>query len=121
MMLAKQSITFFPSQDLQATKRFYQDSLGLELVRDQGSCLIFKVSSTGYVGFCEHLKASEQPGVIITLVLDNVDELYQQLFAQGVPIEAPPSLNEQYQIYHFFARDPNAYRLEIQRFLVPLA
>jgi hypothetical protein len=31
----------------------------------------------------------------------------------------PPTYNERYQIYHLFARDPNGYLIEIQRFEDP--
>ena len=56
----------------------------------------------------------------MTLVAEDVDAVYQRLKQFGVEIEAPPKLNEHYGIYHFFARDPDGYRLEVQRFLEPL-
>ena len=31
--------------------------------------------------------------------------------------EAEPQVNEKYNIYHFFLRDPEGRKLEIQRFL----
>lgn len=115
-----QFIAFYPSQDLEATRAFYQDTLGLALVRDQGVCLIFKVNEGGYVGFCTHLKEMPSSSFIITLVRDDVDGIYQQLKQQGVKLQEAPKLNEKYQIYHFFAQDPNGYKVEVQRFLEPL-
>jgi catechol 2,3-dioxygenase-like lactoylglutathione lyase family enzyme len=41
------------------------------------------------------------------------------LQAHGVEITKPPTYNERYQIYHLFARDPNGYLVEIQRFEDP--
>jgi catechol 2,3-dioxygenase-like lactoylglutathione lyase family enzyme len=35
---------------------------------------------------------------------------------RGVAIEKPPAANPEFEIYHFFFRDPNGYLLEIQRF-----
>jgi hypothetical protein len=67
------------------------------------------------LGFCQR----ETPDVcgIITFWYDTeqaVDERYESLrdLADG-----PPILNEKYRIYHFFLRDPEGRRLEIQKFL----
>ncbi|HEY9804664.1 MAG TPA: VOC family protein, partial [Leptolyngbyaceae cyanobacterium] len=55
-------------------------------------------------------------GVIFTLVTQQVDEWYEYLKKLGVEFEKPPTLNEKYNIYHCFLRDPNGYLIEIQRF-----
>jgi len=69
-----QQITFLHSQDLQATRQFYEGALELTLVRDQRSCLIFKVTHQAYLGFCEQIEPIS-PGrrVILTLVSKEVD------------------------------------------------
>lgn len=121
-MQPDQFISFYPCHDLSATRDFYERDLGLELARDQETCLIFRVAESAFVGFCQHEGALPQhQGLIITLVLDDVDGVYKRLKQLGVEIEAPPRLNEHYGIYHFFARDPDGYRLELQRFLEPLS
>ena len=113
-------ISFYPCRDLQATTAFYRQ-LGLAIARDQGSCVIFRVAAGGYLGFCEHAQAlPEHPGLILTLLLDEVDAAYEQLTALGVVIEGPPEFSERFGITHFFARDPDGYRLELQRFSDPL-
>jgi catechol 2,3-dioxygenase-like lactoylglutathione lyase family enzyme len=117
-----QQITFLYTRDLQTTARFYEEVLGLPLALDQGTCRIYWVSGDGYLGFCRRAEAVEQPsgsppGVIFTIVTDEVDEWYSQLSQRGVVFEKPPALNPQYNIYHCFLRDPNGYLIEIQRFL----
>ena len=115
-----EQITFFYTRDLAATARFYEEVLGLPLALDQGGCRIYRVSSTGYVGFCQREEAPEQPqGVILTLVTADVDEWYQFLRGRGVTFEKLPQVNPRYNIYHCFLRDPNGYLIEIQRFLDP--
>ncbi|MBN1562714.1 MAG: VOC family protein [Anaerolineae bacterium] len=110
-------LVFFYTRDLAQTARFYEAVLGLALVRDQGSCRIYRVGERGYIGFCERDSAPEHPaGVILTLVTDDVDEWYTRLCDQGVAFEKPPTQNPTYGIYHCFFRDPNGYLLEIQRF-----
>jgi len=54
---------------------------------------------------------------IITLVTENVDEVYNKLINKGLKIAESPKLNKKFNIYHFFIKDPNGYTIEIQRFL----
>ena len=119
-------IAFHPSTDLAAARHFYHEVLGLRLARDQESCLIFRVAGGGYLGFCRHdtlpgAGAEQHPGLILTLVTDRVDDLYRRLDDLGIETDGPPRWNERYGIYHFFAREPDGYRLEIQRFRDPLS
>lgn len=115
------TLTFFTTRDLAATDRFYREHLGLALARDQGSCHIYRVSAGHFIGFCERETAPKQPqGVILTLVVDDVDGWYAYLSGQGVVFETTPRANPQYAIYHCFLRDPSGYLVEIQRFDVPL-
>ncbi|UCH27278.1 MAG: VOC family protein [Trueperaceae bacterium] len=114
-------IGFYPVCDLEATRDFYERDLGLALARDQGTCLIFRTGAETYLGFCQHAEAlSPHHGLILTLVTREVDAVYQHLRSLGIETEAPPTLNPTYGIYHFFARDPDGYRIEVQRFLEPL-
>lgn len=118
-MNADSFIGFYPCRDLARTTRFYQ-ALGLGIARDQGSCVIFRVVAGGFLGFCQHDDTPQHPSLILTLVLDDVDGAYKTLVELGVETEAPPKLSERFGIYHFFARDPDDYRLELQRFNEPL-
>ncbi|WP_334780974.1 VOC family protein [Nostoc sp.] len=45
-----------------------------------------------------------------------VDEWFEYLRERSVEFEKPPTLNEKYNIYHCFLRDPSGYLIEIQRF-----
>ncbi|NJM06826.1 VOC family protein [Candidatus Gracilibacteria bacterium] len=113
-------ITFVPVADLAASAQFYETVLLLRLEVDQGNVRIYRVAAGGYLGLCQSdspLGADER--LILTLVTDDVDDWHQRLVTQGVSVDGTPRLNERYQIYHFFARDPDSYRLEIQRFLHP--
>ena len=120
-----QQITFLYTRDLAETARFYEETMGLPLKLDQGSCRIYRVSRDAYVGFCQREDAPEAAGdpsaraVILTLVTPDVDEWYRFLDEQGAALEKPPVANPKYQVYHFFLRDPNGYLLEIQSFLHP--
>lgn len=122
MMELTGSIIFLPTHDLNATHQFYANLLQLSLIRDQGDCRIYRLSDAAYVGFCQRATLPQPPeSVILTLLVEDVDELYAILTAQGAVSERTPQLNTTYRIYHAFLRDPNGYRLEIQRFLEPLS
>ena len=115
-----QQVTFLYTPDLESTAHFYEETLGLSLVLDQGSCRIYRVAGEAFLGFCQRVEAPTEPqGIILTLVSDEVDAWYDYLQGQGVAFEKPPQRNETYNIYHCFLRDPNGYLIEIQRFLDP--
>ena len=86
---------------------------------DQTTCRIFRICPNCYLGFCVTDGETGSDEVIITLEIENVDEYCQSLQNRGIEIEVQPRLNEQYQIYQMFVRDPNGYLIEIQRFLDP--
>ena len=112
-------ITFLRTRDLATTSEFYEKTLGLSMVLDQGGCRIYKVAENAFVGFCEREETSSAGGVIITLVTQDVDGWYEKLRKAGVRFKKEPAYNPDYKIYHCFLRDPNGYMLEIQRFEDP--
>ena len=119
-----QQVTFLHTDDLEKTAHFYENILGLKQVLDQGVCLIYQVGSDAFIGFCESVGSrlgtdGTADPVIITLVSAEVDQWYAYLSTHDVLIEKKPTLNEKFNIYHLFLRDPNHYLVEIQTFLDP--
>ena len=111
-------VAFMHSQDLEATHHFYSELLQLPLYKDQGACRIYEVRPGSYVGFCVHFPEACRDGIIITLLTDDVDAVYERLSAEpGVEVGDPPTENARFSIYHFFASDPDGYKIEVQRFL----
>jgi catechol 2,3-dioxygenase-like lactoylglutathione lyase family enzyme len=108
------SITFLRVADLHRSRAFY-DALGLDLVLDQGGCLIYRMSSSGYLGVCERADPGST-GVIVTFVTDDVAGWHDRLVAAGADVDGPPRDNADYRIHHFFATDPDGHLLEVQRF-----
>ena len=117
----QQHVTFLDVPDMRHTIDFYERVLGLRLARDQGTCRIYHVAGTAYLGFCERAGATAPAsGLTITLVTDRVDEWCRRLKANGVEFVKEAADNPPYRIYNAFVRDPNGYLLEIQRFWEPL-
>lgn len=110
-------VVFLPSIDLEQTREFWTRVLGAELALDQGTCLIFRLGGTGFVGFCASDDSLVGAGrTIITFVRDDVDNAFHQMVSAGAPVDGLPRLNPKYRIYHFFVNDPMGYRIEVQRF-----
>jgi hypothetical protein len=110
-------ILFLNTQDLSGIRKFYQKEIGLSLWLDQGGCVILKHGNF-LLGFCQ---GTQEPfHGMITFFYESkmeVDQIYHRLIEQS---EEAPRVNEKFQIYHFFAKDPEGRRLEFQQFLHPL-
>ena len=111
-------ITFVYVADLGRSARFYGEKLGLELVRDQGACLIYRVCGDALLGVCDH-RPGEPGGFIITLVTDDVDGWAERLRSLGLEVDGPHD-NARFELRHCFVRDPDGHLVEIQRFHQPL-
>lgn len=112
-------ITFCYTRDLKGTADFYENVLELPMVLDQGGCRIYRTSPGSFLGFCRRTETGTPDGVILTLVTKDVDGWYRKLRSRGVEFENEPAFNPDYRIYHCFLKDPNGYRIEIQRFEDP--
>ena len=109
-------VTFCYTKEFEATTRFYEKVLQLPLALDQGACRIYRASPGAFIGVCQRARPVSTDGIILTLVTDDVDAWHARLVERGVPFDKPPTFNAEYNIYHCFARDPNGYVIEIQRF-----
>jgi len=114
----KEFITFLGTKDLKNTSQFYQNVLGLTVYKDQDVCLIFNITNQSKIGFCEHISViHDEKNPILTLLTDEVDEIYKKITNSGMDIPEKPKINQKFNIYHFFFKDPNGYTIEIQKFL----
>jgi catechol 2,3-dioxygenase-like lactoylglutathione lyase family enzyme len=120
-------VTFCPTADLERAARFYEGTLGLPLILDQGKCRIYRVSRDGYLGFCASSEGHAAGGdadsptaptdrLILTLVSEDVEAAYARLVQAGVVMEKPLQHNPAFNITHCFFRDPDGRLIELQRF-----
>jgi catechol 2,3-dioxygenase-like lactoylglutathione lyase family enzyme len=109
-------ITFLPVSDLERAATFYRETLGLQMVVDQGDCRIYRVAAAAFLGVCLRPDRVASTGVIVTLVTQDVDAWHERIIAAGGICESPPAAHPQYRIYQAFYRDPDGHLLEIQRF-----
>lgn len=107
-------IVFHSTQKLDDLKTFYND-LGATIWVDQGDCIILNFNNF-LLGFCQRDQPAETCGMLTLFyrTKEEVDAVYDKVkdCATG-----PPKENTKYNIYQFFAKDPEGRTLEFQVFL----
>jgi hypothetical protein len=107
-------IVFFRSPNYESIASFYVDEVGAEEWLRQSGCRILSYDNLLF-GFC----ASEEPDTdgMLTFVTEDrsgVDAFYEQFTDRAT---GEPSVNKEYDIYQFFAADPEGRMMEFQTFL----
>ncbi len=110
-------IVFFKTRMLTELQRFYIEKIGCELWLDQGDCKLFRHGNFIF-GLCER-DEPETEGMLTFFysTRDQVDRMYERFKQTAL---SPPSYNEKYRIYQFFAADPEGRPLEFQYFDHPI-
>ena len=110
-------IVFFRTTKLDRLASFYTDRVGCALWLDQGACKIFRHGNMLF-GFCRADEADMQ-GVITFFYPSRkqVDSMYERFSSIA---REEPKMNERFNIYHFYAEDPEGRLIEFQYFDHPL-
>ena len=110
-------IVFFRTTQLDTLARFYTSQVGCSLWLDQGACKIFRHGNMLF-GFCRADEADIQ-GVITFFYpsREQVDSMYERFSSIA---RDEPKMNERFNIYHFYAEDPEGRSIEFQYFDHPL-
>lgn len=120
-MKPESSVIFFPCRDIDETKQYYTQVLGLSVYKDLGNTVWFDCGY-GYLAFVDYgPDRAMASGACISFNLPSVeavDEMYHAL--QNSPIrvlglEGPPVHHPKFPVYSFFLSDPNGYTLEYQK------
>lgn len=80
----------FLVSDLERTRKFYQDALGLELERQEGF-LLGKLPGSELLFFQGEPKPGNSPQVVFGLERGGIDTLAEHLVKQGVQVLTPVS------------------------------
>jgi hypothetical protein len=107
-------IVFFGSEQYESVASFYTKQVGADVWLDQSACTILQYDTLLF-GFCQ-ADAAETDGVL-TFVTDDragVDEFYDRFENRA---RGEPAVNEEYDIYQFFAADPEGRTMEFQTFV----
>jgi len=110
-------IVFLRTAKLGEIRAFYTEEIGMTVWLEQPGIAILRHGNL-LIGF-HHQPQADLDGLITFFyeTRGEVDQMYARLhdIAAGEPKENP-----QYQIYHFFAADPEGRKIEFQQFLHPV-
>jgi predicted enzyme related to lactoylglutathione lyase len=120
-MHADYAITFFYYDDIAAIAPFYEQTLGFELVVDQGLARIYRVGRS-YFGIVDgnkgHLRTTPKSAALFCMVTDDVEAWHAKLHAAGVP-KLTEIRSATWCDKFFFFEDPAGYALQVQHFRAP--
>ena len=107
-------LIFLKCKDLAAMKECYMNVVEMKAWLEQPQICILRHDNF-LIGF--HEAGSIDDGCLLTFYYETneeVDEMYLKLKNTA---SFAPRVNEKYNIYHFFAKDPEGRNIEFQRFL----
>lgn len=114
-------ITFLYFKNLDEAFPFFEKVLNLELVDDQGTARLYRISSGAFIGIVDektgHCKSQDKNAVLITLVTDDLQTWYERLKRHKVELETSIQRPQDFPVECFFFRGPGGYEFEIQKFL----
>lgn len=106
-------IVFFRTEARDEVIDFYTGRLGATVVVEQPDCTILERAGF-HLGFCAR-EGPETEGTITFVVpsREAVDDAYGRLEDRA---RGPPEYSDTYEIYQFFASDPEGRTVEVQTF-----
>jgi len=109
-------IVFFGTAAHDEVVAFYRERLGADVWLEQPDCTVLRYDNVLF-GFCQR-DGADTDGILTFVVEDRaaVDAVHDDL--ADVAREQPHE-NERYDIYQFFAEDPEGRTVEVQAFLHP--
>jgi nitroreductase len=109
-------IVFLKTRNLQGMIDFYVNRAGMTVWLTQAECVILKHGNL-LLGFCERDEV-DLSGVF-TIFYESREEVDRAYTEFEDVAKGEPCINDRYQIYHFYARDPEDRVIEFQAFLHP--
>lgn len=105
-MKVKRIAANFTAMDLDLSRVFYQEILGLSLLMDHGWMITYgtQTEMTVQVSFATE-GGSGAPVPDLSIEVDDVDTAFEEMKAAGFSIEYGP-VNEPWGVRRFYVRDP---------------
>lgn len=104
------------SDDLEASKLFYMDFLGMELVMDLGWIITFvsKENPMAQINIFKNEKPEpvDNKSAFLSIEVPNVDKVYERAQQQGHSV-VYTIRNEGWGVRRFFVKDPNGVTINL--------
>ena len=106
-MSVKRIVPDIKSKDLDASRRFYVDVLGLEVAMDMGF-IVTLVSPTNPTAQVSLMRDDESSAILpqMSVEVADVDEVHARAVSRGFKVVYPLT-NEPWGVRRFFVTDPN--------------
>ena len=112
----KATVVWFYYKDMEGIQRFYEETLGFDLIVDQGWAKIYPIGPTGYFGLVDETLGmhnfTETKAVTLSIITDDVDGWYE--YASNSPAIEMRSeeISDTERYRAFVAYDPEGYFIE---------
>ncbi len=104
------------SNDIEASKQFYIEFLGMELAMDMDWILTFvsKENQTAQISILrnEKNKPLDNSAIFLSIEVPSVDIMYEKAQGQNIEIVYPIT-NENWGVRRFFVKDPNGATINL--------
>ncbi|WP_215225418.1 VOC family protein [Echinicola shivajiensis] len=104
------------SNDVDKSKEFYIDFLGMELAMDMGWILTFvsKENKTAQISIFKNEANSplDNSAIFLSIEVSGIDHWYEKAKQQGVEVIYPIT-NETWGVRRFFVKDPNGATINL--------
>jgi catechol 2,3-dioxygenase-like lactoylglutathione lyase family enzyme len=116
------TITWLYYKDMMKMKSFFETTLGLEQIVDQGWAEVYKVTNSGFIGLVDERrgmhKFTEDKAVTVSFIIDELDAWYDYVSSTSAFPLKSESVSEgpdgKYRA--FVGYDPEGYFLEFDKF-----
>ena len=116
----KATVVWFYYQDMPAIQKFYEETLGFELIVDQGWAKIYQTGPSGYFGLVDEKLGmhnfTETKAVTLSIITNDVDGWYEYASNQDTIEMRSDAVVDSERYRAFVAYDPEGYFLEWDTF-----
>lgn len=113
-------ITFLYFEDYEKGCHFLGEVLDLEVAYDPGWAKVYRSVDNAYIGAVKaesgSITADKKGGVLISLTVHNVDDLYSVFKTKGLTDLSEIKYFDDIGLKSFFFKGPEGYDFEIQEF-----
>ena len=112
----KATVVWFYYKDMEGIQRFYEETLGFDLIVDQGWAKIYPIGPTGYFGLVDEKLGmhnfTETKAVTLSLITDDIDGWYEYAKNNEAIEMRSEEISDTDRYRAFVAYDPEGYYLE---------